>query len=715
MDVIQDAGLRIVKKGNRTFVNCPWHDGDNNPSCELYQAQNKGYCHACKKRFDSIDLWALHNSCTNEEAIKRLAEQFDIKKQREKIQKQFICAYDYHDEAGKLVYQVCRYLEGGKKTFKARRPDGKGWLYNLEGVEPLPYRLPELVKAIERGETVYVLEGEKDCDNLAKISLTATTNSFGAGKWSVRHSKYFHANADIVILPDNDLPGRDHAQTVAKQLHERGCKVRVVELPGLSAKGDVSDWLADGNTKNELIKVVDGAKYWESDVSKTEITSESKTFPRTESGNAELLAAKYGDKIRFCHSYKQWLLWDGTRWKPDITGQIIKLAKETVRKAYKEHSGNEDAQKFYRSSESKAKLMAMIFLAESLLPVETGALDADPWLLNVQNGILDLRTGNLLQHDPKKFMTKICRAEYKAMKPGLWSQTIEKILPDPAVRQFIQRFAGYSLTGSVREEKFLVLNGEGGTGKGSTTETLAEALGDYADTLAVEILLQSKNTSSGNEPSPELAKLPGVRLLLASETGQGRLLDEARTKSITGGDRVTARRLRCDPFSFVPSFKLWLSTNHIPRVRGQDEGIWRRLRLVPFDHQFKDGEGRDSTLKEKLHCQEVLNEVLIWAVAGCLQWQQHGLCESAAVIASTNQFREACDILEQFIDDECETGPSYEVSVKTLYSIFKNWTRDNGHIPGSSATFTRMMETKKYVKIHKNYGWVWLGIRLIKE
>lgn len=445
------------------------------------------------------------------------------------------------------------------------------------------------------------------------------------------------------------------------------------------------------------------------------INIETKLFNRTDAGNAELLANDYKNTIRYCFEYGKWLIYDGKRWKIDNTNKIYEYTKKAMRTAYKAFKGSEDAQKYYRSSESKSKMTSTVFLAQTLLPITTEELDSNDWLLNAQNGVIDLKTGELLPHDPKYFMTKICKVNYIQNDTAtLWSETLLKIIPDKEVREFIQRFAGYSLTGSTREEKFVVLNGEGGTGKGTVTETLGNLLGDYADTLSTDILLQSRNASSGNEPTPEIAKLPGVRLLLASETGQGRMLDESKIKAMTGGDRITCRRLRCDPFAFQPNFKLWLSTNHVPRVRSTDDGVWRRIRLVPFDQQFKDGQNRDNTIKERLHNAENLQSVLVWAVNGCLEWQRIGLNEPIEVLKTTNDFRNECDVLESFFADECEVAINHEAPVKMFYHAFKDWCTDNGHMPASSTTFSRMMETKKYIKYKKKYGWIWQGIKIAK-
>ncbi len=439
-----------------------------------------------------------------------------------------------------------------------------------------------------------------------------------------------------------------------------------------------------------------------------------RTFRQTDVGNSERLIAVYGGHLRYCFAMRAWLIWDGKRWAMDSTGRIVEMAKEVLVQTRKAATaaGDDTLEKWAKSSETRSRITAMIELAQSLVPVTPDELDTDLWLLNCQNGIVDLRTGRLLPHAPQYLMTRICAAEYRPDSPrGLWEQTVTAILPDPDVRAFVQRFAGYSLSGSVREEKFLVLHGDGGAGKGTLTETLGVALGDYSDTLAVEVLLQNKTTSTGSEPTPEIAKLPGVRLLLASETGQGRILDEAKVKALTGGDRLTARRLRCDPFNFMPAFKLWLSTNHVPRIRGTDEGIWRRFLIVPFTQQFRDGGSRDSTLKERLRDPAVLSEVLSWAVAGCMEWQKKGLCEPEAVIAGTEQYRQECDTLEQFFEDECEKGPRCEAPVRSFYQAYKTWCYSNGHMPGSAATFARMMEAKQYIKNKKNYGWVWAGIK----
>jgi putative DNA primase/helicase len=289
---------------------------------------------------------------------------------------------------------------------------------------------------------------------------------------------------------------------------------------------------------------------------------------------------------------------------------------------------------------------------------------------------------------------------------------VESILPDPDLREFVQKFAGYSCTGSTKEEKFIFAFGDGGRGKGTLLESLGSALGDYSTTLAVEVLMLSKTTGSGNEPSPELAKLPGIRLLLASETNQGSTLDEARVKSMTGGDMQTARRLRCNPFDFLPNFKLWFSSNFRPNIRDNSEGIWRRLRLVPFEQDFT-GAQRDIELKPLLREQGLIAEIISWMVDGCLKWQSEGLKEPAKIIEATAAYREETDLIGRFIGECCLVERGKNTGSKVLYRVFKMWCLDNGHTPHNQPNFVKLMEQKKYRKQKLIKGIFWLNLVLV--
>lgn len=244
-------------KGYEGQAQCklPSHSGqDKNPSFCFNAEKGTGHCFACHAAGEGLSIKELTAAwgCEAPPMIQRPEPVRPVAR--------IVKTYDYTDEAGNIAYQSCRMEP---KKFFQHRPDGKGgWLNNLEGVKPIPYRLPELIRALGQNKAVFIVEGEKDVDRLRSLDLTATTNSGGAGKWTAEHSKYFPAGSKVIILSDNDKPGRDHARIVARSLHGRGCSVKIIELPGLPEKGDVSDWLDAGHTKDDLIEVYKVAQEW---------------------------------------------------------------------------------------------------------------------------------------------------------------------------------------------------------------------------------------------------------------------------------------------------------------------------------------------------------------------------------------------------------------------------------------------------------------------
>ena len=243
-------------KGYEGQARCklPGHNGqDQNPSFSFNAEKGTGHCFACHAAGEGLSVKELATAWGVEPPPIKPMEQSPPARR-------IVAAYDYTDATGNIVYQSCRFEPKG---FSQRRPDGKGgWIWNLQGVKPIPYRLPELLNALEHEKPIIITEGEKDVDKLRGLGLVATTNSGGAGKWTEDHSKVFPSWAKAIILPDHDEPGRNHAQIVAASLHGRGCAVKIVELPGLPPKGDVSDWLDAGHTKAELFALIQTANEW---------------------------------------------------------------------------------------------------------------------------------------------------------------------------------------------------------------------------------------------------------------------------------------------------------------------------------------------------------------------------------------------------------------------------------------------------------------------
>lgn len=612
-------------------------------------------------------------------------------------------AYDYRDEAGRLRYQVVRLIP---KSFRLRRPDparpGR-WLWNLGDCEALPYRLPELLAALAAGETIFVVEGEKDADALAALGLTATTNHGGAGKWTLACSRRFPAGAKIAVLADNDRPGRAHAVQVARKLADRGCEVHRIELDGLPAKGDVADWLAAGGDREKLLRLVAAQQAQEE-------------FPFTDLGNAERFAQRQAGQLRYCRSWGKWLVWSGCHWKIDATGEAERRAAETVRHILALAAGLPDAKQqqamtaFARASESASRLHSMLALAETqpALVAVADDFDADPWLFNTQTGLLDLRQDRVLPHEPDQLVTKVAPAGYDpaAICPT-WDAFLNRVLDGRAdLIRYLQKAVGYSLTGDTSEQCLFLLYGQGANGKSTFLSTIMGILHSYARQLPLDSLLVHSNRQIPND----IAALRGVRFVSAVEADDGARLAESLIKQMTGQDKIAARFLHGEWFEFVPQFKLWLATNHKPVIRGCDEAIWRRVRLIPFTVAIPVGE-RDRCLAEKL--KREWPGILRWAADGCRLWREEGLNPPRDVVAATDEYRGEMDILGDFVAQRCVRNPLASTVVADSYRAYEAWCQQTAERPVTKRTFiSRLRERGLQTKHGNGHVLVWDGLAL---
>ena len=376
---------------------------------------------------------------------------------------------------------------------------------------------------------------------------------------------------------------------------------------------------------------------------------------RTDLGNARRLVRRHGDDLRFCHAWSDWLVWDDRRWMRDDTGEVTRRAKDTVLSIYGEATSIQDEEirkllaKHAASSESKKRIHDMIALAQSEpeVPVCPAELDTDPWLLTVKNGTIDLRTGELLRHDRRNLITKIASVEYDpGAKFHLWDDFLARILPDPDLRAFVQRAAGYSLTGLTTEEVLFFAYGPTASGKSTFLESIRSTWGDYSARTDFETFLRREHVTGG--PRNDIARLAGVRFVVSIEVESGRRLAESVVKSITGGDTISARFLHQEAFEFRPAMKLWLAANDRPTVRDDDAAMWRRILQIPFAVEIPPEE-RDPEVKSILTNAEIAGPaILAWAVQGCLAWQRDGLGVPPAVRAATAEYQAAMDPIADF-------------------------------------------------------------------
>ncbi len=317
----------------------------------------------------------------------------------------------------------------------------------------------------------------------------------------------------------------------------------------------------------------------------------------------------------------------------------------------------------------------MLESAKSLLAVEDNHLDADPWLLNVENGTIDLRTGRREKHDPSDLLTKIApvHADRRAKCP-LFKKFLERITGDDAAfRAYMQKAVGYSLTGITTEQVLFFVHGKSGNnGKSTLVNLIRDMLGDYGLHTPTETLLVKQYD---NAIPADLARLDGARMVTAIEANFNRHLDEARIKSMTGGEPITARFMRQNFFQFMPVLKLWLVANDRPRVRGTDEAFWRRVRVIPLTIEIPIAE-RDLDLLTKLRAE--WPGILAWAVRGCLKWQREGLVEPDVVRSATKGWRREMDHLKRFVTEQLDIAAGFKIAASQLFDRYKKWCDQNG-------------------------------------
>lgn len=390
------------------------------------------------------------------------------------------------------------------------------------------------------------------------------------------------------------------------------------------------------------------------------------------------LAASHVDRLLHVHGIG-WHYFDGKRWAEDDSGHARRAVLDVLRDALAESIADKQLRADVSRCESDSGVMGVLGIASALVEFAATVrdLDADPYLLNVANGTLDLRTRTVRPHDPRDRLTRVTRGAYDpSADTGVWGEFLASVVPDEAERGYLQRVIGQSVYGRVREHLFPVLIGSGANGKGTAYGAITNALGDYATVINPELLMVRERGGIGG---PEMMALLGARLVIGSETEDGRKLDEATMKRLTGGDELTARRLYREPVTWLPSHQLVYVTNSLPKVKGNDPAVWRRIRVVPFDVVVPP-EDRDPELPERLALHA--DAILSWAVAGHFDYEDNGgMREPASVLHATGAYRADSDAVARFVSEGCTVGPYLHASTRDLYAAWQRWAVADGAEP----------------------------------
>jgi P4 family phage/plasmid primase-like protien len=548
------------------------------------------------------------------------------------------------------------------------------------------------VRRDSRGNVLVLRPGDTDAESSGNVSPSGVLHVFSTNAYpfeTERSYDPFGVYATLGYGGDYQAASRSLYQEYHPPArNNRRSAAKVVDIEGHAVDTATGEVVADAPTRRAL----------------------------TDLGNAERLIDRHSADVRYSAPLG-WLVFDGARWQRDEAGRIVTLAKKTVRDALREASDADDYEqrkslaKHALKSESAASLANMVQLAktEEGVPIRVDDLDSDPWLLTVANGTLDFRTGELREHRREDFITKSSPVTYDpdATCPH-WMTFLRRIMgDDESLVAYVQRAIGYSLTGDTSERAMFVLHGGGGNGKSTLLSVISEIAGDFAVRTPTETLMIKHNDGVPND----VARLRGARFAFASEAEEDKRLAEARIKDLTGGDRLTARFMREEWFDFEPTFKIWLATNHRPVVRGTDQAIWDRLRLIPFNVVIPENERRPKhAMLAELRAE--YPGILAWAVCGCLDWQRGGLGTPQAVTEATRQYRDDMDSLGIWIAEECIESPIVNEQSAPLYDAFKRWCENGGERAITHRAFGMRLVERGYGKQRATKGVSYSGIRL---
>jgi putative DNA primase/helicase len=420
---------------------------------------------------------------------------------------------------------------------------------------------------------------------------------------------------------------------------------------------------------------------------------------------AQAFVNKHFADLRHTALWGQWLIWDGRRWSPDEKLTTFSLARELC---YEQAQQAESREAKGVASAGKVAAIERLAKCDQRIAVTVNEWDADPWLLNTPDGTVDLRTGKMREHDREDKLTKIAgiAPDWNCPTP-VWTSFLETVTGGNSdLIAFMQRMAGYSLTGSTQEHALFFLYGTGANGKSTFINALTACAGDYHRVAPIETF-----TASNTERHPtELAGLRGARLVTAVETEEGRRWAESKIKALTGGDPIPARYMRQDFFEYTPQFKLMIAGNHKPGLRSVDEAIRRRFNLIPFTVTIPPEE-RDPDLAEKLRAESP--GIMAWMIDGCIEWQRRGLDAPQAVREATDAYLQDEDAVSAWIDECCERNPNSFSTSAHLFSSWSGWATKNGEHVGTTKRLVSALESKGLMPYRSRQARGFNGLRVL--
>lgn len=687
--------FQIQKRyGDRAQARCPCHD-DKQASLTITKGRKSALIHC-------------HAGCNFEDIIQKVG----LKKQdlyfEERPPGSSWRAY-VEGREHKRIEAVYNYVSAinGEYTFTKIRMQDKRMIYGVlcngrftyglggrhrKDLKSVYGDLKALNKVIAEGKPIFIPEGEKDVDTLTKRGYTALTYG-GSGDWQSEFATLFKGAA-VYILADNDEPGRKVANAILSDLKgiAKSAKV-IVPVPDIP-KADISDYFAAGHNNEDLQRLiaknttVGGPEPKGTQLVRKLIELDAANkFATNDKGSAELFSTVFKNVSRYNPTQKDWMFYNGIKWIADTEGMKAKRNAKKLADAILSYavnvSGLDEKQ---RESYLKyaSRLMnyrdrnTMVNDAKDLNFFENTELDKDDLILNLKNCVLDLSgdTPKILEHNADLLLSKCCNASYDPDATcELWEKTINEIMEGNAEKiRYLQKILGLCLTGITAEEELYFFYGASTrNGKSTICETVLSILNDYGATISPETLAVKANKDS-RTASPDIAKLAGIRLVIASEPPKKMIFDTSLVKTLTGRDRVTARFLHQNEFCFTPKFKLLINTNYLPTITDQTVFKSGRIRVVSFNKHFGEHE-QNKKLKDELR--KEANGILNWLIAGLYLYRKEGLEPPAAVRDSTDEYEIDSDKIGRFIS-ECLVKSDKNISAKDVYEKYSKWCSDSG-------------------------------------
>lgn len=565
-----------------------------------------------------------------------------------------------------------------------------------------------------------VAEIIKRAENSAKTGTRFTM--FMKGGWEQFYSS--HSEADMAFA--NDLAfwtGRDFHKMDTIFRNSSLMREKFDEKHGAVTYGTSLLNKAINETQNIYNPESDSQ---DSESSYTFSFNEDKTkkiIPRSwdDQGRGLRMRDQFATVLKFNAVDKKWFFFNGSYWQEDIGNQRVELAAERVANSIKkekpelsfstktdEDKAMNEWYKFQKDSRSHMAKMHMIDEFKKYVIVKHGEFDKEDMLLNTESGYVDLSSGELHDHDIDKKFSHQTVAEYSDnVDAPLWEKFLNQIFNnDEELIHYVQKAIGYSFTGSVDEQCLFILNGRGRNGKSVFSNVVSDVAGNYAKQMNVQTIVAKKNQSGS--ANSDIARLEGARIVTSSELNEGDRFDESLVKQLTGGDKILARFLYGSEFEYKPKFKIWMATNHLPIIRGTDDGIWRRIKIIPFNIQIPK-EKVDKKLEYKLKAE--YTGILNWIVQGAIMWQQEGLKDPEAVTRVIETYRAEMDPLDAFLEECCTTGQNYSIKAREMYDAYHEWAKESEEYKMSMTKFGREM-SKKLLRVKKMDGWYYVGLKL---